>query len=112
MRKARGRNAGRGGGASRPPGDHRQVKGKRRFLVVVRQGRGRSGISQRQVGQQVRLGFALQDSPVCGISTGEPRVEGVFDAACNQLDETFNVLPLQHTLDRLDAVGRHYRAEN
>ncbi|MCX8564279.1 amino-acid racemase [Mycolicibacterium mucogenicum] len=46
---------------------------------------------------------------VSGIATGNPRVEGVFDAACNQLDETFNVLPLQHTLDRLDAVGRSYR---
>lgn len=49
---------------------------------------------------------------VSGISAGKPRVEGVFDAACNQLDENFNVLPLQHTLGRLDAVGRYYRDEN
>lgn len=44
-----------------------------------------------------------------GIAEGEPRLEGVFDAACNQLDADFNVLPRQHTIQQLDEVGRRYR---
>ncbi|GAB5894609.1 alanine racemase [Mycolicibacterium mageritense] len=46
---------------------------------------------------------------VSGIAEGEPRLEGVFDAACNQLDADFNVLPRQHTIEQLDKVGQRYR---
>ncbi len=46
---------------------------------------------------------------VSGIAAGRPQVEGLFDSACNALDEDFRPVPLVDTLRRLDEVGARYR---
>jgi predicted amino acid racemase len=46
---------------------------------------------------------------VSGISSGEPVVEGIFDSACHELDEDFEPVPLEQTMERLDAVAARYR---
>ncbi|MET7970493.1 alanine racemase [Micromonospora sp. NPDC005305] len=45
---------------------------------------------------------------VSGISRDEPKVEGLFDSASNELDENFVPLPPQETRARIERVARSY----
>jgi predicted amino acid racemase len=45
---------------------------------------------------------------VSGISRGEPRVEGLFDSATNELDEDFAPIPSEQTRQRIERVARSY----
>jgi predicted amino acid racemase len=47
---------------------------------------------------------------VSGISRGEPKVEGLFDACCNPLDEEFQPAPVSEVLESLERVRRQYAA--
>jgi predicted amino acid racemase len=51
---------------------------------------------------------------VSGISSGAPKLEGLFDNACNELDEDFAPIPASETRKRLAAVRAAYapRASN
>jgi predicted amino acid racemase len=48
---------------------------------------------------------------VSGISSGEPRVECLFDSACNALDDNFDPIPSKVVIDRVEeCVARRYSA--
>lgn len=41
---------------------------------------------------------------VTGISRGEPKVEALFDCACNGLDHNFNPIPTSRVIDDIERV--------
>lgn len=45
---------------------------------------------------------------VSGIARNEPRLEGLFDTGCNELDENFEPLPPAETKARIERVARSY----
>lgn len=45
---------------------------------------------------------------VGGISRGKPKLEGVFDSACNELDEGLVPIPAAETRARIERVARTY----
>jgi predicted amino acid racemase len=47
---------------------------------------------------------------VSGISTGEPKLEGLFDSAANALDENFNPIPVEQVIADVEEVAARYGA--
>jgi predicted amino acid racemase len=45
---------------------------------------------------------------VSGISRGQPKLEGLFDSACNELDENFEPIPAPITRARIERVAQSY----
>ena len=45
---------------------------------------------------------------VSGISEGKPRLRGLFDNACNMLDEEFNPIALEEAMESIEQVSREY----
>lgn len=45
---------------------------------------------------------------VSGIASGDPVVEGIFDAACHAVDENLELVSMERTMERIEAVAARY----
>jgi hypothetical protein len=45
---------------------------------------------------------------VSGIAEGKPVLEGLFDQACNMLDSSYNPVPVNEVIGKVDAAVKKY----